>query len=269
MFNLWNNLCKNFMKLSWKVTEQTENEKKGISKTKNVSAKNVLKSEHAKTVSFIKKGKKSSSGNYRPVSKTSILCKMLEGFIRTELCKHLVDNKLLSVDQFGFCKGRSCLTQLLVTINELMGCLDKHVPVDAAYLDIKKAFDSVPHRRLLSKLSGYGISGHLLSWIEDFLSDRMQYVTVNGVSSEKVTVTSGAPQGSVLGPTRFIYYINDLPSIATTPIWVFWRYRQNHVRYHHSTVTSFKNRTSDRPLLWCVLHTTYWFWFTLSCKHSK
>ena len=110
-----------------------------------------------------------------------------------------------------------------------MGCLDEHVPVDAAYLDFKKAFDSVPHQRLLSKLSGYGISGKLLSWIEDFLSDRMQYVSVNGVSSEKVSVTSGVPQGSVLGPTLFIYYINDLPSIATTPIKIFADDAKNHV----------------------------------------
>ena len=175
-----------------------------------------------------KKGKKSSPGNYRPVSLTCLLCKVLEGFVRTALYKHLVDNDLLSVDQFGFCKGRSCLTQLLVTLNEWMSCLDENVPVDAAYLDFKKAFDSVPHKRLMSKLRGYGVNGKLFSWIEDFLSDREQYVTINGVSSRRVPVTSGVPQGSVLGPTLFIFYINDLPSVATTPIKIFADDAKNH-----------------------------------------
>ena len=175
-----------------------------------------------------KKGKKSSPGNYRPVSLTSILCKILEGFIRTALYDHLVSNNLLSVDQFGFCKGRSCLTQLLVTLDEWMSCLDENVPVDAAYLDFKKAFDSVPHKRLICKLKGYGIDGKLLSWIENFLSDRTQYVTINGISSDKVPVTSGVPQGSVLGPTLFIYYINDLPSKAITPIKIFADDAKNH-----------------------------------------
>ena len=172
-------------------------------------------------VPIFKKGKKSDPGNYRPVSLTSVICKVFEGFVRTALYKHLIDNGLLSSKQFGFCKGRSCLTQLLVTIDEWMSSLDKGIPVDAAYLDFKKAFDSVPHQRLICKLKGYGIDGHLLDWISDFLSGRTQYVTINGTSSEKVSVTSGVPQGSVLGPTLFIYYINDLPSVANTPTRIF------------------------------------------------
>ena len=81
---------------------------------------------------IFKKGRKDSPGNYRPVSLTSILCKVFERFVRDALCKHLLDNDLLSKDQFGFCKGRSCISQLLVTINEWLSSLDKKIPVDAA-----------------------------------------------------------------------------------------------------------------------------------------
>ena len=129
---------------------------------------------------IFKSGTKTKAENYRPISLTSVPGKLLEKLVRDEIVSHMETNNLFSTAQHGFIKGRSCSTQLLELVEELTEALDSSEDIDIVYLDFRKAFDKVPHKRLLKKLWGYGIQGKVHSWIKEFLTGRSQKVKIEG-----------------------------------------------------------------------------------------
>ena len=157
-------------------------------------------------------GKKQTSYHYlkrvreisqriRPVSLTSVICKLLERLIKDHMVDFLVRHKLLNSSQHGFLKSRSCLTNMLCFLEEITKWIDEGSLVDIIYLDFQKAFDKVPHQRLLLKLKAHGIGDGIIDWIEQCLADRRQRVVVDGEASNWKSVLSG-------GTTRISIILN-------------------------------------------------------------
>jgi hypothetical protein len=166
----------------------------------------------AHVVPIYKKGSRELPSNYRPISLTSICCKMLEHIVLHHMSSRT--SEILASNQHGFRKTYSCTTQLASVIQDVVMAFDSKKPVHAVVLDFAKAFDVVPHRLIIQKLLKYNFEPFLIHWINSFLSQRKQKVLLDGVLSETCRVSSGVPQGSVLGPVLFITFINDIVDCA-------------------------------------------------------
>ena len=168
----------------------------------------------ARMVPIFKAGDSSALTNYRPISVLTFFAKVFEKIVYNKLLNFISDNNILYDHQYGFRKGRSTQQAIITLVDKITKSQDIGDIVITLLIDLKKAFDTIDHRILLRKLYSYGIRGSMLKWMESYLTDRSQYVVIDGKVSQTRGIKCGVPQGSILGPLLFIISVNDICNVS-------------------------------------------------------